>query len=69
LARLEDLTPGSSIKGILPDNLVTVISAKWHGSSVIELTYKDAAGHLGNELIYRDREPTIEIASVGRPWL
>ena len=40
----------------------------WHGSNVVELTYKDAAGRLGNELLYRDREPTLEIASTGRPW-
>ena len=68
MARLEDLTSSASVKGILPDNLVTVASATWHASSVVELTYKDAAGRLGHELLYRDREPTIEIASVGRPW-
>ncbi len=68
MARLEDITPGASVKGILPDGLVTVVSATWHGSSVVELTYKDAAGRLGNELLYRDREPTIEIALIGRPW-
>jgi superfamily II DNA or RNA helicase len=68
MARLEDLTPGASVKGILPDSLVTVVNATWHGTSVVELTYKDSAGRLGHELLYRDREPTIEIASVGRPW-
>src|SRR6516225_3547034 len=66
--RLEDLTRGASVKGILPDGLVTVVDVKWHGSSVVELTYKDASGRLGNELLYRQREPTLEIASVGRPW-
>src|SRR5713101_4558580 len=68
MARLEDLTRDASVKGILPDCLVTVVDVKWHGNTVIELTYKDAAGHLGNELLYREREPTIEIVSVGRPW-
>jgi hypothetical protein len=34
----------------------------------IELTYKDSAGRLGNELIYRDREPMLSIAVAGRPW-
>jgi hypothetical protein len=42
--------------------------ASWHGSSVVELTYKDSSGRLGNELLYRHREPTLEVASVGRPW-
>lgn len=68
ITRLEDLTPNAAVRGILPDNLVTVINAKWHGSDVVELTYKDSAGHLGNELLYRDRELTLEIASTGRPW-
>jgi len=66
--RLEDLTRGASVKGILPDGLVTVVDVKWHGSSVVELTYKDASGRLGNELLYRHRERTLEIASVGKPW-
>ena len=68
MARLEELTRGASVKGILPDSLVTVVDVKWHGSTVVELTYKDPSGRLGNELLYRDREPTLEIASVGGPW-
>src|SRR5919109_5211035 len=68
MARLEDLTPGAAVKGILPDGLVTVVSAAWYGSAVVELTYKDAGGRLGSELLYRDREPTLEIAKTGRPW-
>ena len=68
MARLEDLTRSASVKGILPDSLVTIVDVKWYGSAVVELTYKDASGRLGNELLYRDREPTLEIASAGRPW-
>src|SRR5208282_4914190 len=68
MARLEELTRGASVSGILPDALVTVVDVKWHGSNVVELTYKDPAGRLGNELVYRDREPTIDVASAGRPW-
>ena len=68
MARLEDLTRDASVRGILPDRLVTVVDIKWHGSNVVELTYKDGSGRLGNELIYRDREPTLEIASTGKPW-
>ena len=68
MARLEDLTPGACIKGILPDGLVTVVQAKWHGSSVLELTYKDSSGIPRNELLYRDSETDIEIVSAGLPW-
>src|SRR5215211_8844763 len=68
MARLEDLTRGAAVKGILPNGLVTVVDVKWFGSAVVELTYKDRTGRLGSELLYRDREPTIEIAEAGRPW-
>jgi SNF2 family DNA or RNA helicase len=68
MARLEELTRGASIRGILPDCIVTVIDIKWFGSESIELTYKDPQGKLGNELIFRDREPTLEVAEAGRPW-
>jgi superfamily II DNA or RNA helicase len=68
MARLEDITRGASVKGVLPDGLVTVVDVKWIGTVAIELTYKDAAGHLGNELIYRDREPTLEVTTAGQPW-
>src|SRR5262249_1348429 len=68
MARLEDLTQGTSVKGILPDSLVTVIDAKWIGTVAVELTYKDPGRILGSELLYRDREPPLEIAFAGRPW-
>lgn len=68
MARLEELTRGASVKGILPGALISVVDVKWIGSAAVELTYKDSAGRLGSELIYRDREPTIEIAEAGRPW-
>jgi superfamily II DNA or RNA helicase len=68
MARLEELTRGASVKGVLPDGLVTVVDVQWHGSDVVELIYKDSAGKLGSELLYRDREPTLGIAAAGVPW-
>ena len=56
------------MKGILSDALVTVVDVKWYGSAALELTYKDPAGKPGQELLYRDREPSLEVVEVGRPW-
>jgi ERCC4-related helicase len=67
MARLEELTRGASVKGILPDSFVTVVDVKWHGQ-VVELTYKDASGRLGSELLYRDREPSVDVVTHGSPW-
>jgi SNF2 family DNA or RNA helicase len=68
MAKLEDLTRGASVRGILPDRLVTVVDLEWHGTSCVELIYKDPQGRPGNELLFRDREASIEIAETGRPW-
>jgi hypothetical protein len=38
------------------------------GPDAIELTYKDAAGKVGNELLYRDRETDLQVVEEGRPW-
>ena len=68
LAKLEELTKGAQIKGIIPGGLVSVVDIKWHGSDVVELTYKDQSGKPDVTLLYRDREPTLEVADSGLPW-
>lgn len=68
MAKLEDLTRGAFVKGVLADAQVTVVDVQWHGSAAIELTYKDPTGRLDHELLYRHDEPRLEIAAVGCPW-
>lgn len=58
MARLEDLTRGVAVKGVLPDGFITVLDITWIGRVAIELTYKGSRGKLANELIYPDREAT-----------
>jgi superfamily II DNA or RNA helicase len=68
MARLEDLTRGASLRGILPDGLVSIVDVNWYGSEAVELTYKDASGRPGVRLLYRDDEAALELVSAGRPW-
>ncbi|PZN06688.1 MAG: hypothetical protein DIU69_12885, partial [Bacillota bacterium] len=68
MVRLEQITRGTLLKGILPSGPVTVVDVRWHGSNVIELFYKDPSGRPGTELVFRDREPALEIVTPGRPW-
>ena len=56
------------MRGILPNGPVTVVNVQQFGPDVIELVYKDAAGQVGNQLVYRDQEPMLEIVTAGRPW-
>jgi SNF2 family DNA or RNA helicase len=68
MSKLEALLPNSTVKGILPDSLVTVVNVQWFGSTALELTYKTTTGRVANELLYRHDEPRIEIVELGRPW-
>ena len=68
MTKLENLQPNSTVKGILPDCLITVVSVQWYGETAVELTYKTPAGKVANELLYRHDEPRIEIVEEGRPW-
>jgi superfamily II DNA or RNA helicase len=66
--KLEDLRPTATVKGILPDCLITVVNVQWYGSTAVELTYKTPTGKVANELLYRHDEPRIEVVEGGRPW-
>lgn len=68
MSRLEDLQPNAAVRGILPESLVTVVNVQWFGSEALELTYKDAAGRVANQLLYRHDEPRFEVVEQGRPW-
>ena len=66
--KLEQLQTNTSVRGIIPDARVTVISVQWFGSEALELTYKTASGKVANELLYRDAEPRLDLVEQGRPW-
>ena len=66
--KLEDLQAGASVRGILAEAPVTVVSARWFGAQALELTYRGAGGELGSELLYREDEARLERAAQGRPW-
>lgn len=65
---LEDLKIGSSVRGILPDQLVEIIQTEWYGSGAINLTYKSSKGAISSCIKYRHDEQTLEVVEAGRPW-
>ncbi|MCC6958032.1 MAG: DUF3883 domain-containing protein [Anaerolineales bacterium] len=68
MSKLEDLKQNAQVKGLSASGTVTVIYAKWHGSDVVELTYRDQNGQPHTELLYRDREADLEVIDAGIPW-
>ncbi|HRZ84264.1 MAG TPA: DEAD/DEAH box helicase, partial [Candidatus Hydrogenedentes bacterium] len=68
MSRLEDLTPGSAVQGVLPDAQVTVVSVKWYGTENIELIYKGADGKPDSRVLGREEEDGLKVVSQGNPW-
>jgi SNF2 family DNA or RNA helicase len=66
--RLEDLQPNVAVRGILPEALVTIVSVQWYGDNALELTYKDPAGRVSNEVLSRADEARLQVAEKGKPW-
>lgn len=66
--KLEDLIPDSTVRGILPDGAVVVVSVQWHGSDALTLIYRRPDGRVADEILYRHDEPRLELLEQGRPW-
>ncbi|MDO4547530.1 MAG: helicase-related protein [Clostridia bacterium] len=68
MARLEDITVGSSVSGLVSKEAVAVVAVQWYGTAVLEVTFKDGKGRLASQLIYREDEGSIEILDKNLPW-
>jgi superfamily II DNA or RNA helicase len=69
MARLEDLTKGALVRGVLGDRLVKVVDLAWHGSSAVTLTFTDdVTGRADQELLYREDESRLVVDQAGRAW-
>ena len=66
--KLEDLQPDATVRGIVPDGVVTVVNVQRHGSGALTLIYRPASGRVAEEILYRHDEARIEIVEQGRPW-
>ena len=67
MASLEDLTPGTVVRGVVPDSSVTVVDVRWRGSAAIDLTPIDEREALGHVMLSRGDERSLVVSSVGQP--
>ncbi len=68
MTALEDLTAGASVRGLLASGVATVESVQWIGEQAVKVIFRDGEGQLGERLLYRDDEPSLELVEMGRPW-
>jgi superfamily II DNA or RNA helicase len=69
MARLEELTRGAVVRGVLGDRKVKVVDVAWHGSTAVTLTYTDdLTGRADQELLYRDDERRLAVEQEAWAW-
>jgi superfamily II DNA or RNA helicase len=68
MSKLEDVKKDATVRGILTEQLVSIIETKWHGTDALEVIYRDSSGRHDSQILFRDREQTIEVITAGQPW-
>lgn len=65
--KLEALTPGARVRGVIPDQTVDVIQAKWHGSAACTLTYRVPGGQADQAVLFADDLAGLEVEAAQKP--
>jgi len=68
MARLEDITVGANVIGIAGNMPVSVVAVKWHGTNAMTVTFKNAAGNVAEQILYREDEERLDTLDNSLPW-
>ena len=68
MATLEQLKQGRQIRGIVPDQIVTLIAVQPHGANAAEVVFRHSDGTLGQQLLFRENEAQLELIEAERLW-
>jgi hypothetical protein len=53
MVRLEQLTLGASVRGLVPGTTVKLVQVEWFGDQAVKDTYEEPTGAVRNRLLYR----------------
>jgi SNF2 family DNA or RNA helicase len=68
MIRLEDIKKDAQIRGIIPNEIVRVITVEPVGENAITVYYKDDAGKIAEQMFFRSDEARLTLAQEGRSW-
>lgn len=68
VSRLEDLSTGALVRGVLADRVVRVVHVEWRGSDALTPTCTDDEGRPGPELLYRTDEARLAVEEPEGAW-
>ena len=66
MIQLDQLKRGLQVRGLIPQQIVTLIDVEWHGASAVEVVFRRSDGQLGSQLLYQDHENGLEIIEAER---
>jgi len=65
--RLEEITKGLMVTGLLPDRIATVVAVDQVSADVFNVVYK-CEGNLGERQVFRADEASLSVAEKNLPW-
>ncbi|MCC6973387.1 MAG: DUF3883 domain-containing protein [Anaerolineae bacterium] len=68
MTQLEQLQRGVTVRGIIPERVVTLVDVQWHGTNAVEVVFRQDDGRLGSQLLYRENEASLVIVQAERLW-
>lgn len=68
MLRLEDIKKDSLVCGIIQNKIARVIMVEPVGGDALTVYYKDDAGKLSEQMLFRSDESRLSIAVEGKPW-
>ena len=66
--KLENLTPGITVRGIAGDAVTAVVKVEWHGSDALTVIHRLPSGQLAEDVLYRQDEARLKAEAQERPW-
>lgn len=68
MLRLEDITKDAAVNGIVPGQIVRIVTTEPVGENALTVYYKTTDGQVKEQMLFRSNEPALSLAEVGRPW-
>jgi superfamily II DNA or RNA helicase len=68
LTKLEEIKNGALVAGVVPGQVVEVVSVDWIGGQAINVVYRVPGGSVAETTLYRDDEFRLDVEEGGRAW-
>jgi len=68
MARLSELTVGSIVRGVLPNEAVTIRHIQPHGEQAASITFADGQGRVADRIVFKEEEGNLELVQQARPF-